>query len=246
MKITTYESPQLRIIEDFVPKEECEWFINYVTEKNLWAFNNAKKEHFPDGRDYEMVSAQWDNRKVEFNTLYSTRTHPELFKRAYPIMKSAKEQVADFFQVTQDSFQLESWEAVRWYSPYHQGPHIDYIDPDFDRSKLPADFDSSFFSEDEEALYRRHCTTKNYTGMIYMNDDFEGGELYFPYHDNFEIKPKPGMLVMFSGHIMNPHGIRPITSGTRYVHTTFWCKRSVPQWQVGYLDNKGELDRFWE
>ena len=246
MKITTHESPNVRIIEDFVSKEECDWFIKYVTDQNLWAFNNAKREEFPDGKDYELVSRQWDNRKLELNSLYSSKTHPELFKRAYPIMKAAKGQIADFFQVTQDSFQLESWEAVRWYSPFHQGPHIDYIDPDFDRSKLPEGFDSSFFTEDEEALYRRHCTTKHYTGMIYMNDDFEGGELFFPYHDNFEIKPKPGMLVMFSGNIFNPHGIREITSGTRYVHTTFWTKNPLMRFPVGYHDNKGTLDKFWE
>ncbi len=246
MKITTYEAPHLRIIEDFVPKEECDWFIDYVTSQNLWAFNNANPNSFPDGKDYELVSKQWDNRKVELNSLYGAKAHPELFKRAYPIMRAAKTQVADFFNTTEDSFQLESWEAVRWYSPFHQGPHIDYIDPDFDRSKLPEGFDSSFFTKDEEDLYRRHCTTKNYTGMIYMNDDFEGGELFFPYHGNLEIKPRPGMLVMFSGNIFNPHGIREITSGTRYVHTTFWCKRPLPSFPVGYADNQGKLNKFWE
>jgi hypothetical protein len=246
MKITTYESPHVRIIEDFVSKEDCDWFVNYVTEQNLWSFNNADPAAFPDGKDYELVSKQWDNRKVELNSLYSSKTHPELFKRAYPVMRSAKEQVSDLFGVTQDSFQLESWEAVRWYAPFHQGPHIDYIDADFDRSALPEGYDSSFFTKDEEDLYRRHCTTKNYTGMIYMNDDFEGGELFFPYHDNFQIKPKPGMLVMFSGNIFNPHGIREITSGTRYVHTTFWTKSSLSRFPVGYHDNQGTLDKFWE
>ena len=245
MKITDHTHPDLRIVEDFVSKEECDWFINYVTEQNLWAFNNAKRENFPDGKDYEMVSGQWDNRKVELNSLYWSKTHPEIFKHAYPIMKAAKEQVADFFSVTQDSFQLESWEAVRWYAPFHQGPHIDYIPKDFDRNALPAGFDSSFFSAEEEALYRRHCTTKHYTGMIYMNEDFDGGELYFPYHDNFEIKPKPGMLVIFTGDIFHPHGIRPITSGTRYVHTTFWTKGLNPNWKVGFEDNTGVLDKFW-
>jgi hypothetical protein len=245
MKTTDYESPKLRIVEDFVSKEDCDWFVNYVTEKNLWAYNNAVPEAFPDKRDYEMVAHQWDNRKVEFNSLYANKEQPELLNHAYPIMRRAKEQVADFFKVEDSSFQLESWESVRWYPPFAQGPHIDYIDKDFDRSQLPPDYDSSFFSPEEEDMYKRHCTTKHYTGMIYMNEDFEGGELYFPKHNNFEIRPKPGMLVIFSGNIFNPHGIRPITSGTRYVHTTFWTKGQNKNWQVGYEESLGKLDKFW-
>lgn len=246
MKIKDYSSPNLRIVEDFISKETCDWFIDYITNQNLWSFNNARPQSFPDGRDYELVSKQWDNRKVEFNSLYLSKQHAELFKHIYPIMRSAKNQVSDFFNIAENSFQLESWEAIRWYPPFHQGPHIDYIDPDFDRSKLPQDYDSSFFTEDEESLYRRHCTTKNYTSMLYMNEDFDGGELFFPYHDNFEIKPKPGMLVIFSGNIFNPHGIKEITKGTRYVHTSFWSKHSLPGYPVGFNDNTGTLDKFWE
>jgi hypothetical protein len=79
-----------------------------------------------------------------------------------------------------------------------------------------------------------------------MNEDFDGGELFFPYHDNFQIKPKPGMLVIFSGNIFNPHGIKEITNGTRYVHTAFWSKHQLPGFPVGFNDNAGTLDKFWE
>lgn len=246
MKVTDYTFPEVRIVEDFVSKEECDWFINHANSQNAWALNNAIKEHFPDENHYEQVSRQWDNRKIDFNRLYSGRKQPELFSRIWDIKEAAKDQVADFFKVSRDSFWIESWEAVRWYSPYHQTAHIDYIDPDFDRSKLPADFDSSFFTPEEESLYRKHCTTKHYTGMIYMNDDFEGGELYFPYHNDFEIRPKPGMLVIFSGNIFNPHGIRPITSGTRYVHTTFWTRNPLDWHFVAQDEIAGKLDKFWE
>lgn len=55
-----------------------------------------------------------------------------------------------------------------------------------------------------------------------MNDDYEGGELYFPQHNGFEIKPKRGTMLIFSGTIDNMHGIKEVTSGTRYTHVTFW------------------------
>lgn len=251
-----YNFPKLKIIENFVSPEECNWFIQYVEKQDLWKFSNAKKDYLADGKDFELVAKQWDNRKIDFNKLYWTKKHAELYKKIYPIMLSAKQEISTFFDVSTKNFQLESWEAVRWYYPYWQGPHLDYIDPNFDRKNY--DIDMSFFSEDEEALYRRHCTTKHMTGMIYMNEDFEGGELYFPYHNNFELKPKPGMLVMFSGHAENPHGIKQITKGTRYVHTTFWCKDpkrlSIAKFPIGYIenynsqyfDNYGYLNKYWE
>lgn len=246
---TIYDYPQICIVENFLTKQECDWFIDYITSQNLWSFCNAIPSFLPDGKDYELVSKQWDDRKVDFNKLYWTKNHAELFKNIYPIMLKAKKEVADFFNIQINSFELESWEAVRWYYPYWQGPHLDYIDVDFNRKNY-KNIDLSFFSEDEEALYRRHCTTKHYTAMMYMNEDFEGGELHFPYHNNFEIKPKTGMLVIFSGHVKNPHGIKPITSGTRYVHTTFWCKEPERldrlKCPIGHINRDKTLIKYWE
>jgi hypothetical protein len=54
------------------------------------------------------------------------------------------------------------------------------------------------------------------------------------------------MLVIFSGNIFNPHGIKEITNGTRYVHTAFWSKHQLPGFPVGFNDNAGTLDKFWE
>lgn len=57
---------------------------------------------------------------------------------------------------------------------------------------------------------------------LYLNNDFEGGELQF--HDRpLEIKPTPGMLAIFHGG-NNLHGVKIITSGTRYKISGFWGK----------------------
>ena len=53
--------------------------------------------------------------------------------------------------------------------------------------------------------------------LFYFNDNFEGGELYFPQWD-YEIKPKKGMAVIFP--CSNPeylHGVKETTSGIRYM-----------------------------
>ena len=57
------------------------------------------------------------------------------------------------------------------------------------------------------------------SNLLYLNDDYDGGELYFPEHD-FKIKPEPGMLVSFPGNWYNRHGIMP-ASDFRYAINVF-------------------------
>lgn len=60
-----------------------------------------------------------------------------------------------------------------------------------------------------------------YVGILYLNDDYEGGELYFPDH-NIKIKPEAGMFVTFPGGHENIHGVTVVTEGTRYTMVSFW------------------------
>lgn len=57
---------------------------------------------------------------------------------------------------------------------------------------------------------------KSLAVLFYLNDDFEGGELYFT-NLNKVIKPKKGGLVLFPCNIEKfLHGVSTITKGTRY------------------------------
>lgn len=55
--------------------------------------------------------------------------------------------------------------------------------------------------------------------IIYLNDNYTGGELYFRDHD-ISIAPKAGSVVVFDVGINNVHGVRKILSGDR---TTVMC-----------------------
>jgi hypothetical protein len=59
------------------------------------------------------------------------------------------------------------------------------------------------------------------TAVIYYNDDFTGGELFFPQHD-VEIAPSKGMVVMYPGDNEHLHGVQEITSGVRYTTPLFF------------------------
>ncbi len=233
MKTTDYESPKVRIIENFITKEECDWIINSANSTNLWAHDNKTPDQFKNQEEFENYYYSWANRVVNLNTLYTQKKpeHKELLSKTLPIQKLMKEQIVDFFKMDFPIYS-ESWEVVRWGKPYfnYQQPHIDYIDLDFDLNKIEEydlpESSKKYLLDNPHLvdLYQRKFAGKNFTSMLYLNEDFEGGELYFPQYNDFEIRPKPGLLVIFSGTLKHLHGIREITSGMRYVHTTFWSK----------------------
>ena len=45
--------------------------------------------------------------------------------------------------------------------------------------------------------------------VIYLNNDFEGGEVYFPQHD-IELKPIAGSAVAFPGDMFFLHGVNEV------------------------------------
>jgi len=70
-----------------------------------------------------------------------------------------------------------------------------------------------------------------YSTVVYLNDDFEGGEIYFP-RLKFTYKPNKGDAVIFPCNSVDyVHGVTEVTSGTRYTlamwHTTDSTKAST-------------------
>jgi hypothetical protein len=60
-----------------------------------------------------------------------------------------------------------------------------------------------------------------YATIIYINDEYLDGELFFP-NLNIEIKPKPGTMLFFPGNEEYEHGVRHVGEGpTRYVLVGF-------------------------
>jgi hypothetical protein len=69
--------------------------------------------------------------------------------------------------------------------------------------------------------------------LLYLNDDYEGGEIYFS--SGLELKPEEGSLLVFDGGGVNKHGVRQNTGSTpRYVLVAFW-----------EYEEEHELVNFW-
>lgn len=57
--------------------------------------------------------------------------------------------------------------------------------------------------------------------LLYINDDYEGGELHFRDHD-INLKPKARQLVTFPGGIHNVHEVTVVRGTTRHTIGAFW------------------------
>lgn len=63
--------------------------------------------------------------------------------------------------------------------------------------------------------------------LIYLNEDYEGGELVFP-ELHIRIRPKRGMLVAFPSTHHYLHGVEPVTSGERFAIVTWMTVKGYP------------------
>jgi hypothetical protein len=58
-----------------------------------------------------------------------------------------------------------------------------------------------------------NCTV---SAVIYINDDYEGGEIKFPRLDNYVHKPRVGDIAIFPSNYIYEHASLPMKSGTKY------------------------------
>ncbi len=84
-------------------------------------------------------------------------------------------------------------------------------------------FDACYGNEEHCKRMNEHGGPRYATLLIYLNDDFEGGETYFPGIDK-SIKPKKGKAVLFydsdaNGNVIGEsfHGGNPIISGNKWI-----------------------------
>jgi hypothetical protein len=63
-----------------------------------------------------------------------------------------------------------------------------------------------------------NCTVSS---VMYLNDDYEGGELWFPFLD-YTYTPSYGDIVFFPSTYIYAHASKPVTSGVKYAAVTMF------------------------
>ena len=110
----------------------------------------------------------------------------ELWQDVYDAQSAAVEDYRRSFNI----MDLKYWEAFNFIK-YEPGHH---------------------FMEHHDHGFSYNCTVSS---VAYINDDYEGGEIYFRLQ-NLNIKPKAGDLYLFPSNYMYPHQAKEVKSGTKY------------------------------
>jgi len=83
----------------------------------------------------------------------------------------------------------------------------------------------SLLKYSDNQQYKAHYDGGTETGraltvVLYLNNDFEGGEIEFVNFD-VKIKPQPGMMLIFPSNYAYTHIAHPVTKGTKYALVTW-------------------------
>jgi len=140
------------------------------------------------------TGSPWDGRIIHFGDMPVTMEDSIIgVLLAVKMAIKAEYRLAD--EIYPDDFTL-----VRWLTEDYHEPHADSVNP----GGQPHPF-----------------SWRKYTAIIYLNQDFEGGDLCFP-TKNIRVKPEPRALVFFPGTLEYLHEVEKITAGTRYTLASFW------------------------
>lgn len=78
-----------------------------------------------------------------------------------------------------------------------------------------------------------------FSSIIYLTDDYEGGEIVFPELD-FEYKPKAGDLILFPSHGYL-HEVKPVLSGNRSTIVGFFSDVHPALWSPDFRPSEYEM-----
>ena len=99
-----------------------------------------------------------------------------------------------------DQLYPDTLSVVRWFRGYELTPHADREEPDGSKHPFPW---------------------RDYATVVYLNDDYEGGEIYWP-NKKIQYKPRRGSLAIFPGTNEFLHGVKEVPEGIRYTVASFF------------------------
>ena len=138
----------------------------------------------------------WDGRAINYHII------KDFDKKAGDIILESNIRCGQFIK---SEYKLSSEiypdliQIIRWFPGMSQPPHSDDM----------TDTDIKGFSH------------RAFGSIIYLNNDYEGGQTYYP-NFNFFIKPEPGMLAVHPGNPEHLHGVTEVKNNTRYTIASFW------------------------
>lgn len=179
--------PGIKLVYNFISSETCRRFVEYANTQ--------------PGKDATVTRVASDDSEEFVSRLSAGRVTTSIGTHG----------------IAEDLFKILAIAFLRHINPYYDteiewfelpdllkyqpgGKYVDHSDAD---NWLPS-----------QGRWQR-AADRDFSVLMYLNDDFEGGELEFPNFD-FKIRPKSGLLVCFPSDHRFVHRALPVESGERY------------------------------
>jgi hypothetical protein len=183
-------------LENFMTEEEIIFLEKAAKSLTIW---DVTQSHVNENGTVVYDSSYWKDRVATQPTL--DKNDPTISPVIAGLFERLKPIIEDFYKV---KVTPTGTTIVRWLPGQLQNPHADKELHEGPDAGLPNDFPNYDLSS-----------------LFYLNDDYEGGELYFPLQ-GIKFKPKKGAAYFFPGDKEYVHGVTEIKNGIRYTCPFFW------------------------
>lgn len=183
-------------LENFMTPDEIDFLDKAARSITVW---DVTQSHKNENGTIIYDAGFWKDRVASRPSL--DQNDPKIGILIENLVNRLKPIIEDFFKV---KIQPTGQTVVKWTPGLFQMPHADKELHQGKDAGLPNDF-------------------PNYdiASLFYINDDYEGGELYFP-HQKIQFKPKRGAAYFFPGDMNYVHGVTEIKNSIRYTCPFFW------------------------
>lgn len=188
------------VIKDFVSPLDLEHMSVFMPHINKW--DNPRETEYDENGVCIYDASYWWDRMCSGSTLQGINPFIHAMVQGY--IDKMKHAIEGKFNLTVHS---RPPVLVRWLPGNEQSPHSDKQLNDGSPNPFP---------------------TYDLNSIIYWNSDFEGGQFYYPDH-GIELEIEAGMAVAHPGDVHYLHGVKPITSGTRWTTPSFYTITDLGQ-----------------
>lgn len=176
---------------------------NIVRIKNFLTSNQLK-----EFQDFFNDESTFTDENIKSRSMVTVNPSYDVFDSCKIYLDKVCEAVTDFFGLAVVDFAGTCFR--KWYPGEFQPPH--------------SDCEANIYFENEDLkcdpFYNFASLFLEYGAVCYINDEYEGGELFFPNHSTV-VKPSVNELIFFPATSYYIHGVNEVVSGNRLVIQNF-------------------------
>ena len=179
---------------------------NFLSDEECDAIVAFTNDHLNLFDNEEQPHGFWSKRVINYDQIPEQNLQNRLVAISYSVSMIVSELSERKEILVPDTLQI-----VRWVNGYELRPHADKEEPDGSPHPFPW---------------------RDFGTVIYLNDDFEGGQIHWP-NKGIEWKPVKGSLAIFPGTVEFLHGVRNVPNGVRYTIPSFYTydtTKAIPAW----------------